>query len=124
MQMSNMGAGQCAKMLARQQNRDIPEKVALGLVKPTISKESMLDSTLFNRESLGNSFGDDESYGLYDQPLFHRSTAAAAIYKARGNIAPEGTNDEAFGGGTEVGIGKALDDDCFGLGLPKLASKV
>ena len=120
MRMSNMGAEQRAKMLARQQNRDISEKVALGLAKPTISKESMLDSRLFNRESLGNSFGDDESYGLYDRPLFHGSTAAAAIYKARGNIAPEGTNDEAFGGGTEEGIGKALDNDRFGLGNPRV----
>lgn len=120
MRMSNMGAEQRAKMLARQQNRDISEKIALGLAKPTMSKESMLDSRLFNRESLGNSFGDEDGYGLYDRPLFHGSTAAAAIYKARGNIAPEGSNDEAFGGGTEEGIGKALDNDRFGLGMPRV----
>ncbi|KAI6036414.1 SKIP/SNW domain-containing protein [Pisolithus microcarpus] len=120
MRMSNMGAEQRAKMLARQQNRDISEKVALGLAKPTISKESMLDSRLFNRESLNNSFGDDDGYGLYDRPLFHGSTAAAAIYKARGNIGPEGGTDEAFGGGTEEGIGKALDNDRFGLGRPRV----
>jgi SNW domain-containing protein 1 len=77
----------------------------------------MLDSRLFNRESLSNSFGDDESYGLYDKPLFHGSTAAAAIYKSRGNIT-EG-NEESFGGGTEEGISKALDVDRFGLGAPK-----
>ncbi|KAI6166837.1 SKIP/SNW domain-containing protein [Pisolithus thermaeus] len=120
MRMSNMGAEQRAKMLARQQNRDISEKVALGLAKPTISKESMLDSRLFNRESLNNSFGDDDGYALYDRPLFHGSTAAAAIYKARGNIGPEGGTDEAFGGGTEEGIGKALDNDRFGLGRPRV----
>ncbi|KAL4077226.1 SKIP/SNW domain-containing protein [Scleroderma yunnanense] len=120
MRMSNMGAEQRAKMLARQQNRDISEKIALGLAKPTVSKESMLDSRLFNRESLGNTFGDDDGYALYDRPLFHGSTAAAAIYKARGNIAPEGANDEAFGGGTEEGIGKALDNDRFGLGKPRV----
>ncbi|KAI6045613.1 SKIP/SNW domain-containing protein [Pisolithus marmoratus] len=120
MRMSNMGAEQRAKMLARQQNRDISEKIALGLAKPTVSKESMLDSRLFNRESLGNSFGDDDGYALYDRPLFHGSTAAAAIYKARGNIGPEGSTDEAFGGGTEEGIGKALDNDRFGLGRPRV----
>ncbi|KAI6005778.1 pre-mRNA-processing protein 45 [Pisolithus albus] len=120
MRMSNMGAEQRAKMLARQQNRDISEKVALGLAKPTISKESMLDSRLFNRESLNNSFGDDDGYALYDRPLFHGSTAAAAIYKARGNIGPEGGTEEAFGGGTEEGIGKALDNDRFGLGRPRV----
>ncbi|KAJ7217177.1 pre-mRNA-processing protein 45 [Mycena pura] len=114
MRMNNMGTEQRAKMLARQQNRDISEKIALGLAKPTLSKESMLDSRLFNQESLSGSFADEDSYNLYDRPLFHGSTAAAAIYKARGNIT-EG-NEDSFGGGTEEGIGKALDNDRFGLG--------
>ncbi|KAI5900494.1 uncharacterized protein SCHCODRAFT_02608068 [Schizophyllum commune H4-8] len=114
MRMNNMGAEQRAKMLARQQNRDISEKVALGIAKPTLSKESMLDSRLFNQESLPGSFGDEESYSLYDRPLFHGSTAAAAIYKARANIG--GEDAEQFGGGTEEGIGKALEADRFGLG--------
>ncbi|KAF8911069.1 pre-mRNA-processing protein 45 [Gymnopilus junonius] len=118
MRMNNMGQEQRAKMLARQQNRDISEKVALGLAKPTLSKESMLDSRLFNQESLSGNFADDDSYNLYDKPLFHGSTAAAAIYKARGNI-QEG-NEESFGGGTEEGIGKALDNDRFNLGAPRV----
>lgn len=118
MRMSNMGQEQRAKMLARQQNRDISEKIALGLAKPTMSKESMLDSRLFNQESLSGTFADDEAYNLYDRPLFHGSTAAAAIYKARGNIT-EG-NQDSFGEGTEEGIGKALDNDRFGLGQAKI----
>ncbi|KAG7086593.1 hypothetical protein E1B28_002538 [Marasmius oreades] len=118
MRMNNMGQEQRAKQLARQQNRDISEKVALGLAKPTLSKESMLDSRLFNQESLSSNFAEDESYNLYDKPLFHGSTAAAAIYKARGDI-QEG-NDESFGGGTDEGIGKALDNDRFSLGKPKV----
>lgn len=105
-------------MYFRQQHRDISEKIALGLAKPTLSKESMLDSRLFNQESLSNSFGDEESYSLYDRPLFHGSSAAAAIYKARGNIT-EG-NEESFGGGTEEGIGKALGNDRFGLGQARV----
>ncbi|KAJ7074109.1 pre-mRNA-processing protein 45 [Mycena amicta] len=114
MRMNNMGTEQRAKQLARQQNRDISEKIALGLAKPTLSKESMLDSRLFNQESLSGNFADEDSYNLYDRPLFHGSTAAAAIYKARGNI-KEG-NEDSFGGGTDEGIGKALDNDRFGLG--------
>ncbi|KIJ26433.1 hypothetical protein M422DRAFT_272481 [Sphaerobolus stellatus SS14] len=120
MRMSNMGTEQRAKMLARHVivflNRT--EKIALGLAKPTVSKESMLDSRLFNQETLTNSFGDEDSYNLYDRPLFHGSSAAAAIYKARGNIT-EG-NDESYGGGTEEGISKALDNDRFGLGRPRV----
>lgn len=118
MRMSNMGTEQRAKMLARQQNRDISEKIALGLAKPTMSKESMLDSRLFNQESLSGNFADDEAYNLYDRPLFHGSTAAAAIYKARGNM-NEG-NEESFGGGTEEGIDKALTNDRFGLGQARV----
>ncbi|KAF9262123.1 pre-mRNA-processing protein 45 [Marasmius fiardii PR-910] len=118
MRMNNMGTEQRAKQLARQQNRDISEKVALGLAKPTMSKESMLDSRLFNQESLSSSFADDDAYNLYDKPLFHGSTAAAAIYKARGNIG-EG-NDESFGGGTDEGIRNAMDNDRFSLGKPKV----
>src|SRR5260221_2507634 len=132
MRMNNMGTEQRAKHLARygcirisklhptltpsyrQENRDISEKIALGLAKPTLSKESMLDSRLFNRETLSGSFASEDAYNLYDRPLFHGSTAAAAIYKARGNI--EAGNDEAFGGGTEWGISKALANDRFELG--------
>ena len=118
MRMSNMGQEQRAKQLARQQNRDISEKVALGLAKPTQSKESMLDSRLFNQESLSGNFADDDAYNLYDRPLFHGSTASAAIYKARGNI-PEG-NEDSFGGGTVEGIGSALDNDRFNLGQARV----
>jgi SNW domain-containing protein 1 len=89
------------------------KKIALGLAKPTLSKESMLDSRLFNQESLSGSFVDEESYNLYDEPLFHGSLAAAAIYKARGNI-DEG-DEGRFGGGTKEGTGRALDNDRFGL---------
>lgn len=118
MRMSNMGAEQRAKQRAREQNRDISEKIALGLAKPTLSKEAMLDSRLFNRQTLSNTFADEESYNLYDKPLFHGSTAAAAIYKARGNIS-EG-NEDSFGGGTEEGISGALKNDRFGLGQARV----
>jgi len=99
----------------REQNRDISEKIALGLAKPTTSKESMYDSRLFNREANQASMGDSGSYNVYDKPLFSASTAAAAIYRPRGNA----RNDESFGGGTEEGISNALENDRFGLGASK-----
>ncbi|QRV85876.1 pre-mRNA-processing protein 45 [Ceratobasidium sp. AG-Ba] len=114
LRMNNMGTEQRAKQLARQEHRDISEKVALGLAKPTLSKESMLDSRLFNQQSLSNSFADEDSYNLYDKPLFHGSSAAAAIYKSRGNI--NAGDDSAFGGGTEEGVKRALEQDRFNLG--------
>jgi SNW domain-containing protein 1 len=97
----------------REQNRDISEKIALGLAKPTASKETLLDSRLFNREQLSSGFAGEDTYNLYDKPLFHGSSAAAAIYKSRGDDAG---NDEAFGGGTEAGISAELAKDRFQLG--------
>lgn len=115
LRLNNMGSEQRAKMLMREQNRDISEKIALGLAKPSTNKESMLDSRLFNRESYSGSFGRADSYNLYDKPLFQGSSAAAAIYKPRGNNA----NDEAYGGGTTEGITDALQNDRFALGTAK-----
>ncbi|ORY21421.1 SKIP/SNW domain-domain-containing protein [Naematelia encephala] len=113
LRMSNMGSEMRAKLLAREQNRDISEKIALGLAKPSASKETLLDSRLFNREALGNGFSSEDSYNLYDKPLFQGSSAAAAIYKSTGGAAG---NDEAFGGGTEEGIREELSKDRFQLG--------
>ena len=115
LRMSNMGQEQRARAFAKEQNRDISEKVALGLAKPTMSKESMTDARLFNREALSNTFGDDDSYNVYDKPLFQGSSAAAAIYKRPGT----GGSDEMFGSGTESGIQNELQHDRFGLGVKR-----
>ncbi|WWD16392.1 pre-mRNA-processing protein 45 [Kwoniella shandongensis] len=114
MRMSNMGSEMRAKMLAKEANRDISEKIALGIAKPSQSKETLLDSRLFNRESLSTTFASEDTYNLYDKPLFQGSSAAAAIYKAAGNSAAG--NDESFGGGTEEGIKAEMGKDRFALG--------
>lgn len=116
MRMSNMGKEQRARVFAKEQNRDISEKVALGLAKPTMSKESMTDARLFNREALSSTFGDDDSYNVYDKPLFQGSSAAAAIYSRPGS---GGGADDMYGGGTESGIRDELQHDRFGLGARK-----
>jgi hypothetical protein len=44
-----------------EQGRDISEKIALGLAKPTLSKDSMYDARLFNQsEGIGSGFKDDD----------------------------------------------------------------
>lgn len=121
MRMNNMGNEKRAQHLARTQNRDISEKIALGLAKPTMSKESMIDSRLFNQESYSGTFGDDDTYNLYDKPLFTGSSAAAAIYKRGGGDGGDGDGGEdggeRYGGGTEEGISSAMRNDRFGLGV-------
>ncbi|GAA5942839.1 mRNA splicing protein PRP45 [Sporobolomyces koalae] len=112
LRMNNMGTEQRAKVLAKATGRDISEKIALGLAKPTLSKDSMLDSRLFNRESLSSSFGNSDSYNLYDKPLFSGSSAAAAIYKPRG----KNVDDEGYELAEEEAQ-KAMKNDRFGLGV-------
>ncbi len=79
---SRMGAERRMQVLAREQNRDISEKVALGLAKPTASAEGMYDSRLFNQTS-GFDSGINED-NPYDKPLFAAQDAISSIYRSRG----------------------------------------
>ncbi|KAL9093664.1 MAG: hypothetical protein Q9159_000193 [Coniocarpon cinnabarinum] len=79
MRMSRMGQERRMQQMAREQNRDISEKVALGLAKPTQSGESMYDSRLFNQTSgFGSGFNEDQPY---DKPLFADREAVNHIYR-------------------------------------------
>ncbi|CAG8555980.1 3309_t:CDS:2, partial [Acaulospora colombiana] len=108
--LSRMGAEQRAKYLAREQNRDISEKIALGLAKPTLSKESLYDSRLFNQsEGLSSGFKDDDVYDLYDKPLFAGSSSSS-IYNPK-----KAYDSDQFGGGNEESINRMLSVDRFGI---------
>lgn len=90
---SRMGTERRIQMIAREQNRDISEKVALGLAKPTQSSESMLDSRLFNQTSgFDTGFNEDQAY---DRPLFAAQDAIRSIY--RPHASPDGEADEEAG---------------------------
>ncbi|KAL2915865.1 mRNA splicing protein [Polyrhizophydium stewartii] len=83
MRMSHMGSETKARVLAQSSERDISEKIALGLAKPTMSKDTLFDQRLFNQSAgLSSGFGADDAYGLYDKPLFQGSSAAA-IYRPK-----------------------------------------
>lgn len=65
----------------RDADRDISEKIALGMAQPSSRGEAMFDQRLFNQTAgLGTGFGHDEDYNLYEKPLFTDRTAAS-IYK-------------------------------------------
>lgn len=90
---NNMGHERRVQMMAREQNRDVSEKVALGLAKPTQNKEAMYDSRLFNQSSgFAAGFNEDQPY---DKPLFAERDALNSIY--RPNV---GDDDEDDGGET------------------------
>lgn len=88
LRMKRMGTERKMKVLAREQGRDIGEKMALGLAKPTASNESMFDSRLFNQSSafVGDGYNEDNPY---DKPLFHAQEAVNSIYRPS-----VGRNDE------------------------------
>jgi len=84
LRQSRMGAERRVQVMAREQNRDISEKIALGLAKPTQSKETMYDSRLFNRSSgLQSGFNEDNPY---DTPLFAAQDAISSLYRPRANV--------------------------------------
>ena len=83
LRQSRMGTERKLQMLAREQNRDISEKVALGLAKPTQNRETMYDSRLFNQTSGFNTgFNEDQAY---DKPLFAAQEAINSIYRPSTN---------------------------------------
>ena len=99
---SRMGAERRIQQIAREGNRDISEKVALGLAKPTQSSESMWDSRLFNQQSgFDTGFNEDQAY---DKPLFAAQDAISSIYRPRANNEDE---DEEGGGAEYEKIQKA-----------------
>jgi SNW domain-containing protein 1 len=84
LRQNRMGAERRVQVMAREQNRDISEKVALGLAKPTQSKETMYDSRLFNQSSgFDSGFNEDNHY---DKPLFAAQDAISSIYRPRANM--------------------------------------
>lgn len=84
LRQNRMGAERRMQVMAREQNRDISEKIALGLAKPTQSKETMYDSRLFNKSSgFDSGFNEDNHY---DKPLFAAQDAISSIYRPRANM--------------------------------------
>ncbi|KAI0872885.1 SKIP/SNW domain-containing protein [Hypoxylon argillaceum] len=93
LRQSRMGAERRIQVMAREQNRDISEKIALGLAKPTAQAESMYDSRLFNQSSgFDSGFNEDNPY---DKPLFAAQDAINNIYRPNQNM--EDFDDEAAG---------------------------
>ncbi|MCJ1312546.1 mRNA splicing protein [Agyrium rufum] len=90
LRQSRMGTERRLQMMAREQNRDISEKVALGLAKPTQSREIMFDSRLFNQSSgFDSGFNEDQPY---TKPLFAAHDAISSIYRPRADADDEDDN--------------------------------
>lgn len=100
LRQSRMGAERRVQVMAREQNRDISEKIALGLAKPTQSKEGMYDSRLFNQSSgFDSGFNEDNPY---DKPLFAAQDAISSIYRPRANAGGDDDDDAEAAGDQEM----------------------
>lgn len=107
LRQSRMGTERRIQMMAREQNRDISEQVALGLAKPTQSKETMYDSRLFNQTSgFDSGFNEDQPY---DKPLFAAQDAISSIYR------PKAQQDDDFDeeGAADATMGKIQKSNRF-----------
>ena len=100
LRQSRMGTQRRMQVLAREQNRDISEKIALGLAKPTQSAETMYDSRLFNQTSgFDTGFNEDQAY---DKPLFAAQEAINSIYRpTQAQADEEEVNDADAGAAME-----------------------
>jgi len=88
-------AGKNKSKFARDLERDVSEKIALGqAVGP--SHEALYDQRLFNQSSgIDQGFGDEEGYNVYSEPLFRRDDHNA-IFKA-----PK-RDDDVYGGSANM----------------------
>lgn len=108
LRQSRMGTERRIQMMAREQNRDISEKVALGLAKPTQSKETMYDSRLFNQTSgFDSGFNEDQPY---DKPLFAAQDAISSIYRPKAQPDDDDGEDEVA---AEAAMGKIQKSNRF-----------
>ncbi|KAJ2160482.1 mRNA splicing protein [Coemansia sp. RSA 552] len=117
LRLSQMGTEAKAKYLRKAEGRDISEKIALGIAKPSAAgREGLFDSRLFNQASASNAaLQSDEAYNLYEGPLFR--AGAASSYRPRAAAEEEGRAGEVdrmmgsdrFGGQLQPGLGAKTD---------------
>jgi SNW domain-containing protein 1 len=79
-------AGKKSKLM-RDEERDVSEKIALGMAVPrtaALSGEAAFDSRLFNQSAgLGGGFGADDEYNVYSKPLFDRGANSGGLYRPK-----------------------------------------
>ena len=96
MRMENMKGARKVK-LDRDRERDISEKIALGMHRggAKLEGEALYDSRLFNQsEGMSSGFGAEDEYNTYSKPLFDRGDTSS-IYR------PKRDSADAFGDADE-----------------------
>ncbi len=84
--------------LDREKDRDVSEKIALGMPAKTVQQESMFDQRLFNQTKgldSGFSGGADDNYNVYDKPWRAGGGLAEKVYR------PSKTDKDVYGDDVE-----------------------
>ncbi|KAJ8917408.1 hypothetical protein NQ315_005454 [Exocentrus adspersus] len=84
--------------LQRERERDISEQIALGMpARGVSSNETQFDHRLFGQaQGLGQGYGDDEAYNVYDKPWREGGSMANHLYRPSRNV------DKDIYGGEEL----------------------
>ncbi|ERN15078.1 hypothetical protein AMTRI_Chr05g57750 [Amborella trichopoda] len=94
--------------ITRDRDRDISEKVALGMATTGRSGEVMYDQRLFNQEKgMESGFAADDQYNIYDKGLFTAHSTLSTLYRPK-----KDTDSDAYGGADEQ-LEKVLKTDRF-----------
>lgn len=95
----------CRSRVTRDKDRDVSERIALGMAKPTVpgrgrvgvgdqvqgAQDMQYDQRLFNQsEGIDSGFGAEDSYHVYDKSLF-KGSSMSHLYK------PKQSDQDAFG---------------------------
>ncbi|KAH7404583.1 hypothetical protein KP509_15G032900 [Ceratopteris richardii] len=93
--------------ITRDRDRDISEKVALGMANVGTG-EVMYDQRLFNQDQgIQSGFATDDTYNIYDKGLFTTHSAMSSLYRPR-----KDADTEVYGGADEQ-LEKVLKTDRF-----------
>ena len=103
-------AGKDKGKVDRSKERDISEKIALGVPAKTTGQDDFFDQRLFDQnKGLSSGYGfEDDTYNVYDQPFRQGGSMADKIYRPRRDVDQDIYGDEAGGRG---GIGKRFEAD-------------
>ncbi|XP_068634613.1 SNW/SKI-interacting protein A-like [Aristolochia californica] len=96
--------------ITRDRDRDISEKVALGMASTGAGRsgEVMYDQRLFNQEKgMESGFAADDQYNIYDKGLFTAQSTLSSLYK------PKRDADADMYGGADEQLEKVLKTDRF-----------
>ncbi|TYJ29488.1 hypothetical protein E1A91_A06G071900v1 [Gossypium mustelinum] len=85
--------------ITRDRDRDISEKVALGMASTGAGRggEVMYDQRLFNQEKgMDSGFATDDQYNIYDKGLFTAQPTLSTLYRPKKDV-----DSEMYGGADE-----------------------